>query len=162
MPIVDPPAVRSALRAGVGATLTLPIGGAIDRGRHSPVEIEVTVKLLSDGEFTYANGTAGHAGPTAVLTSGSFTLMATTKPVSIMDQNVFRARGIYPKDFDLVVCKSPNGFREHYEAMAAAIVAVDVPGSTSANLKSLPYRKCVRPIFPLDVHVEPPSEIASL
>ena len=51
---------------------------------------------------------------------------------------------------DVVVIKSPNGFRPHYEAVAAAIVPVDVPGSTSANLRSLPYQHVRRPIFPLD------------
>lgn len=161
MPIVDAPAVQAAIKAGIGATLTVPIGGTIDPMRHSPVEIEAYVKLLSDGEFTYDGGTAGHAGPTAVLVSGTYTIMATSKPVSIMDQEVFRSRGLDPEDFDLVVCKSPNGFRVHYEAMATRIIPVDVPGSTSANLHSLPYEKCVRPIFPLDKNVQPPTEIAS-
>ncbi|MFT5365756.1 MAG: microcystin degradation protein MlrC [Candidatus Latescibacterota bacterium] len=161
LPIVDPPAVEAAIKAGIGATITVPIGGTIDKDRHSPVEIKAYVKLLSDGEFTNATGTAGHAGPTAVLVSGTYTLMVTTKPVSIMDQHVFRARGIDPEDFDLVVCKSPNGFREHYEAIAARIVPVDVPGSTSANLQSLPYERCIRPIFPLDDNVQPPSEITA-
>ena len=50
----------------------------------------------------------------------------------------------------MVVLKSPNGFRTHYEEIASRIVSVDVLGSTSANLHSLPYRHCVRPIFPLD------------
>ena len=150
MPIVDPPAVEAAIKAGVGATLTVPIGGSIDAQRHTPAGCEVYVKLLTDGHFTNATGTPGYAGPTAVLVSGTRTIMATTRPVSIMDREVFLARGLDPRDFDLVVCKSPNGFRTHYEAIAKRIVAVDVPGSTSANLKSLPYQHCVRPIFPLD------------
>ncbi|MBT3604616.1 MAG: hypothetical protein HN521_16280, partial [Candidatus Latescibacteria bacterium] len=70
----------------------------------------------------------------------------------------FRSRGIDPEDFNLVVCKSPNGFRVHYEAIAERIVPVDAPGSTSANLLSLPYEKCVRPIFPLDDNVQPTFE----
>jgi len=160
LPIVDAPAVEAAIQAGIGATLTVPIGGTIDKDRHSPVEITATVKLLSDGEFTYAGGTTGHAGLSAVLVSDTYTIMATSKPVSIMDQEVFKSRGIDPHDFDLVVCKSPNGFRVHYEAMAARIIPVDVPGSTSANLQSLPYQKCVRPIFPLDDNVQPPKEIS--
>ena len=34
--------------------------------------------------------------------------------------------------------------------IAPRIVPVDAPGSTSANLRTLPYRHCPRPIFPLD------------
>ena len=41
---------------------------------------------------------------------------------------LYQSQGLEPRDFDLVVCKSPNGFRIHYEAIAARIVAVDVPG----------------------------------
>ena len=36
------------------------------------------------------------------------------------------------------------------EAICKRIVAVDCPGSTSANLRSLPYKNVNRPIFPLD------------
>ena len=67
-----------------------------------------------------------------------------------MGRRLFLSHGLDPRDFDIVVLKSPNGFRTHYQDIAARIVAVDVPGSTSANLHSLPYRNCVRPIFPLD------------
>jgi microcystin degradation protein MlrC len=63
---------------------------------------------------------------------------------------VFQAFGLEPTAFELVVVKSPNGYRTWYESIAARMIPVDVPGSTSANLRSLPYRRCVRPIFPLD------------
>ena len=33
---------------------------------------------------------------------------------------------------------------------AAAIVMVDTPGCSSANLRALPYRRLPRPIYPLD------------
>ncbi len=155
LPIVDPPAVEAAFNAGVGATIAIPIGGAIDNARFSPVTCKVYVKLLTDGAYTTGTGTPGHAGNTAVLTTNTYSIMATTRPVSIMDRRVFEARGLDPRDFDLVVCKSPNGFRVHYEEIATRIVPVDAPGSTSANLKSLPYTQCQRPMFPLDDRVQP-------
>ncbi len=160
LPLVDAPAVEAAFNAGVGATLKLDLGGTIDRERHAPIQCEAYVKLLSDGHFIYNDGLAGHAGRTAVLHVGRYTLMVTTLPVSIMDRHVFMACGLLPEHFDLVVCKSPNGFRPHYESIAARIVPVDAPGSTSANLKSLPYAHCARPIFPLDEDVPMPTEIA--
>ena len=65
-------------------------------------------------------------------------------------RKVFEARGLNPVDFDLCICKSPNGFRTYFQDIAAAIVPVDVPGSTSANLKSLPFEHVTRPVYPLD------------
>ena len=81
--------------------------------------------------------------------------MVTQYPVSIMGRKVFESRGLNPVDFDLVVCKSPNGFRTYFNDIAARIVAVDAPGSTSANLNSLPFEQLPRPIYPLDDLVEP-------
>ena len=74
----------------------------------------------------------------------------------VVGRRVFQSHGLEPTDFDVVVVKSPNGFRTWYESIADRIVPVDVPGSTSANLKSLPFEHCVRPIFPLDDNVPSP------
>ncbi len=160
LPIVDAPAVEQAHRAGVGSTLQLKLGGSIDSGRFEPLSLEVYVRTLSDGNFTYEGGLPAEAGRTAVLTYGHHAVLATERIASSVGLRIFQAHGIEPTDFDLVICKSPNGFRVHYEALATQIVPVDVPGSTSANLKTLPYEQCVRPIFPLDEGVVPPFSLA--
>ena len=159
LPLVDAPAVSKAHAAGVGATLTLDLGGSIDPERFTPLSLEVYVQTLSDGDFTYEGGLPAEAGRTAVLIHGQHAILATEHIAASVGLRIFQAHGLEPTDYDLVVCKSPNGFRIHYEALAARIVAVDVPGSTSANLKSLPYIQCVRPIFPLDEEVVPPFSL---
>ncbi len=154
--IVDKPAVQQAHTAGEGATLTLSLGGTLDPERFTPLDMEVTVQHLSDGDFLYENGTAGQGGATAVLVSGNLHIVVTSETVFVVGQQVYKSQGLDPRNFDLVVVKSPNGFRPYYDAITSRIVAVDVPGSTSANLHSLPYTQCVRPIFPLDENVTPP------
>ena len=91
-----------------------------------------------------------------MLVCGGLHVVVTSGTVFVVGQQVYKAQGLDPREFDLVVVKSPNGFRPYYEAITSTIVAVDVPGSTSANLHSLPYTQCVRPIFPLDDDVTPP------
>ena len=159
IPIVDAPAVASAVEAGIGARLKIPLGGTIDTARHTPFEIEVSVVSISDGHFIYEDGLPGAAGLTAVLAAGNHRIMVTERPVMWVGQRVFQTQGLDPIDFDVVVCKSPNGFRIHYESIASRIIAVDVPGSTSANLKSLPYRHIQRPMYPLDEDALPPFEL---
>ncbi|MFP6621435.1 MAG: M81 family metallopeptidase [Pirellulaceae bacterium] len=154
--IVDKPAVQQAQAAGEGATLTLSLGGTLDPERFTPLDMEVTVQHLSDGDFLYENGTVGQGGGTAVLVSGNLHIVVTSETVFVVGQQVYKSQGLDPRNFDLVVVKSPNGFRPYYDAITSRIVAVDVPGSTSANLHSLPYTQCVRPIFPLDENVIPP------
>ena len=113
------------------------------------------VKSLSDGDFYYEDSTRGSGGRTAVLRVGEgIYVLATERSVYVVGRRVYLAQGLDPIDFDVVVAKSPNGFRTHYESIASCIVPVDVPGATSANLRSLPYERCVRPIFPLDEAVE--------
>ena len=154
--MVDAPAVAGAIEAGVGARLTLSLGGTIDAARFAPVEVSAYVRSLSDGLFVDEDGLPGDSGRTAILMVGEHAIMATEKSASMVGRKVFLRQGLEPQDFDLIVAKSPNGFRVHYEPIAARIVAVDVPGSTSANVKTLPYEQCVRPIFPLDEDVVPP------
>ncbi len=156
IPIVDAPAVAAAFDAGVSAEITVPLGGTRDFTRFEPVTVTTQVRSLHDGQFVYENGTTGNGGRTAVLTTGSISLLVTERPVYVVGRRVFEAFGLEPQDFDLVIVKSPNGFRTWYESIARLIIPVDVPGSTSANLKSLPFKSCVRPIFPLDEDVPSP------
>ncbi len=157
--IVDAPAVLKAFEAGVGTTIDVQLGGTRDPGRFTPLTVTTTVEKLSDETFVYENGTTGDGGRTAVLRAGKIHVMVTERPIFVVGRNVFLVQGLDPQDYDVVVVKSPNGFRPHYESIASRIVPVDVPGSTSANLKSLPFEHCVRPIFPLDDNVTPPFDV---
>jgi microcystin degradation protein MlrC len=155
LPLVDAPAAERAFEAGVGSTIQVDLGGSIDATRHTPVRCEAYVQSLHDGAFKTETGTTSQAGKTAVLVTGNCSIMVTENPASIMGRKVFEARGLNPVDFDLVVCKSPNGFRTFFQDIANRIVPVDVPGSTSANLKSLPFEQVTRPIYPLDTDITP-------
>ena len=153
IPLIDAPAVAAAFAAGVGSAITMPLGGTMDPGRHTPFTTTVYVKSLHDGEFAYENGVVEQAGRTAVLTIGNITVLTTERLILFVGRRVFQAFGLEPQDFSLVVAKSPNGFRTWYESIAARIVHLDTPGSASLNLHALPYEHCARPIFPLDENV---------
>lgn len=150
-PIVDPPAVRQALAAGIGATIRVTVGGTIDPARFQPLPIEARVRMLSDGKFRSESfGWHWDSGPTAVLESGNITLIVGTRPVSLFDRSWFHAHGQDPRRFDLVVVKSPHCEPHMFSDWSAKQINVDAPGATSANLQSLGHKRCRRPIFPLD------------
>ena len=154
--IVDAPAARAAHAAGVDATLQVTLGGTRDPQRFQPFAVTAKVKALFTGDFTYEDGSRGFAGATAVLTTERADILVTERSVFVVGQRVYLDHDLDPAGYDVVVVKSPNGFRPYYEAIASRIVPVDVPGSTSANLLSLPFTRCVRPIFPLDQDVQWP------
>jgi microcystin degradation protein MlrC len=154
IPIVDPPAVRAAFTAGIGNRVRTTVGGAFDPGRFTPLPIEAQVHLLAEGRFqNESHGTIWDSGPTAVLHAGTITLVVTSRPVSLYDRSLFYAHGQNPRNFDLVVVKSPHCQRHMFAAWAARLINVDAPGATSANLHSLGHTQCTRPIFPLDLDV---------
>lgn len=161
IPIVDPPAVRSAFSAGVGASVAVTVGGALDPAHYTPLPVQAKVRLLSDGRFRSENtGENWYAGETAVLEAGNFTLVVTSRPVSLYDRSLFYAHGQDPRRFDLVVVKSPHCEEHMFAAWAAKMIHVDAPGSTSANLRSLGHARCRRPMFPLDEDVEFRAEVS--
>jgi len=148
--ITDAPAVAAARSVGIGGSVKTKVGGAMDP-RYTPVEVSGTVHMLSDGEFNNeAEGEPWHAGDCAVIKAGNFTIVLMSKPVSLHNRSLFYAHGQDPKQFDLVVVKSPHCQDHMYLTWATTYINVDAPGATSANLKSLGHTICHRPVFPLD------------
>ncbi|MFO0881299.1 MAG: M81 family metallopeptidase [Gemmataceae bacterium] len=154
IPIVDAAAVQDACRAGIGATIHTRVGGSLDSSRHHSVPLKATVRMLSDGRFRSESfGQIWFAGTTAVLEADTITLVVTSRPVHLYDRSLFLAHGLDPRQFDLVVVKSPHCQPHMYADWCARLINVDAPGSTSANLPTLGHTRCRRPIFPLDTEV---------
>ena len=155
LPIVDRPAVDAAFTAGVGAEIDVPVGGSCAPQRFTPLPLQGTVRMLSDGTFRSETfGQYWRAGKTAVIESGSVTLVVTSRPVSLFDRALFYAHGQDPRRFDLVVVKSPHCEPHMFSDWCGRLINVDAPGSTSANLLSLGHTRCNRPVFPLDDSID--------
>ena len=153
--IVDPAAAAAAHCAGVGASISVGLGGGIDTARFSPMQVTARVRLLSDGQARLETmKTTLNAGLTAVLEFDNFTVVVFSRTLSLFDRAMYFANGLNPQDFDLIVVKSPHTEHHMYDAWADSNFNVDVPGATSANLKSLGHAICARPMYPLDEGVE--------
>jgi microcystin degradation protein MlrC len=154
VPIVDAPAVHAAFTAGIGSVITTRVGGTLDPSRFHPLEVTGRVRLLSDGLFRSESfGEQWDAGPTAVLECSHITLVLGSRGVNLYDRSFFLANGQNPTTFDAVVIKSPHCQPHMYADWCAAMVHIDAPGSSSANLPYLGHTRCGRPIFPLDPDV---------
>jgi len=149
--IVDPAAAAAAHRSGVGATVEVTLGGALDTGRFSPMPVTARVRSLSDGRGRLETMKIGlDAGPTAVLTFENYTVVVFSRTLSLFDRAMYYANGLDPRDFDLIVVKSPHTEYHMYDAWVEKNFNIDIAGSTSANLPTLGHTICARPIFPLD------------
>ena len=160
-PLVDGPAVEQAFVVGVGNSARFRLGGSIDP-RYKPLELEASVKMLTTGPYFFESWeNEEDGGDTAVLVADQITVVLTTRAVNLFDRSLFLAHGCDPRRFDLVVVKSPHCQDQFYKAWAAGYFNVNVPGSTSADLKTLGHRYCQRPMFPLDdgVSFEPVAQL---
>ncbi len=153
--LVDPAAVATAIAVGIGATVTMKVGGAFDKKHSKPVKVTGLVKLISDGRWVarargYNTGITTCMGRTVVLEVGLVLILIAERSAMTVDPELFRSHGIDPVYCKIVVVKSPNGFRAAYEPIARAIFVVDTPGVSTANLSTLQWRRIPRPIYPLD------------
>ena len=63
---------------------------------------------------------------------------------------MYYAVGLNPRDFDLIVVKSPHTEYHMYDEWVEKNFNIDVPGATSANIRMLGHTICARPMYPLD------------
>lgn len=157
-PIRDPGAVATLVAAGVGARVTLPVGGATDMPSigltGEPLVMTGVVRALTDGRYTITGpqltGVRASMGRTAVLETEHATVVVTERLQEPWDLGVFTSAGVDPSRFRYVLLKSRMYFRPIFLPMATAVVYCDGDGVTSSDHQRFRYVRLRRPIFPLD------------
>lgn len=148
----DPQAVAIASAAGPGARLPLRIGGKVGPRSGDPVDLDVEV-LACRTDARQRSLTPGGTDPlgaaVAVRAQGLSLVLNSTRQ-QVFSPECFTEFGIDPAAQRLVVVKSTQHFRSGFDAMAAAVIYADTPGSLAADLGGLPYRQLPRPVWPLD------------
>jgi microcystin degradation protein MlrC len=159
--IMDREAVDACIAAGVGATVTLTVGGKHDAFHGDPVEVTGMVRLIHEGSFemggVMGRGTRSSRGRTVVLEingPGGIELQLTDLRGHPNDLNFFRAFGIEPTERRILVLKSAAHFRAAFEPIATKVIEIDAPGISTPKLKTLDYQNLRRPIYPLDEDFE--------
>ena len=149
--VADCTAAQIACAKGPRANVPLQLGGE-STSSISPVIGNFTVHSVHDGRFRLA-GPAGKGlrirlGKTAVLELNNLTVLVCESPMMCGDLNFYRAFGLDPSSFQLVVIKANTSFRENYARIASSIHVADTPGAASADLLSLPFRNLPEECYP--------------
>ena len=154
--IFDPACAAACHAAGVGATLSLDIGGKIDPSYGAPIRATGTVTHVSDGRFAITGpmmtGMRVDMGKTATFKVGGVAIVLGSVRYQNYDLGYFRIGGIEPKDCAVLAVKSMQHFRAVYAPLASDIVIVDEGGGvTSHDIRRLPFQHVRRPVYPLDL-----------
>jgi microcystin degradation protein MlrC len=162
----DPDTAKQAHEAGVGATISVKLGGFTDDLHGAPIETEACVKVLSDGQFTLRNpmgaGRLVNLGPMARLVIGNVDVLVSSRREQTLDDGTFTLHGIDVRKMRVVGIKSQQHFRGGFKDIAGTIIRTDTPGFTTSNLSDLPFEHIQRPIWPLDPLPEGYREVVTV
>ncbi|MCW5636998.1 MAG: M81 family metallopeptidase [Rubrivivax sp.] len=156
--IFDPAAARAMAAAGVGAELTLPLGGKLDMPsiglKGVPRTVSGRVRRLSDGRYRnfgpMARGELNDMGLSAVFEVGGVQVVVISDHVEPHDLAAFTAVGIAPQALRFLMLKSRVHWRAGLRPLAHAVVECAGTGVCTSDYQLLAFRKVRRPIYPLD------------
>jgi microcystin degradation protein MlrC len=157
-PIRDPEAVAKLIEAGIGAKVTLPVGGKMDMPSISrkgePLTLTGIVRNVTDGEYTITGpqftGMRCFMGRSVVLDTGTALVVISERNQEPWDRGVYESVGIDPARQRYLLLKSRMYFRPVFLPIAKGMVFCDAPGVSSSDWTEFEYKKLRRPIYPLD------------
>ncbi len=160
----DPEVVEACLDAGVGAELTVTLGGKTDDQHGEPLtDLPVYVKAITDGRYVNTGtshtgqGVQNDLGPTVHLQCGEYrdlNVIVSGTRASAFDAEVWRHMGIQPERLDVLCIPSFVAFLGDYEPFASDVILADTPGASAVDPHRFEYRHIPRPIYPLDAMSE--------
>ncbi|MCP5149742.1 MAG: M81 family metallopeptidase [Ectothiorhodospiraceae bacterium] len=154
--MVDHEAALAAHAAGLGAELTLGLGGRSFAGDR-PFEATFRVEALGDGRVRGTgpmySGARMELGPMACLRVRDVRVAVASHKAQLADQSMYRHVGIEPTAQRILVNKSSVHFRADFEPIAETILVCVAPGPMVADCGALPWTRLrrgmrIRPLGP--------------
>src|SRR6185295_19840932 len=147
--IYDPEAVKQAIAAGVGAEVTLSIGGKMKMPAiavaSSPLTVTGRVKAVTDGRFRnrgpMGRGVETDMGLSVVLDTGRAEIVLVSKHVEPFDLSCFLSLGIDPLQKRYVMLKSRVHWRAGFGDIARGIVECAGVGVCTSDYSQLSFKK---------------------
>ena len=152
--IYDTETEKQAEEAGVGAKISVKLGGKIaPECTGGPFETEAAVLALGNGEYIqegpFMHGLLQKMGPCALLGIGKVKVIVNSYKIQPSDRAAFHHFGLSPETAPIVAVKSAVHFRASYEPVAGAILEAEAPALAPMDPKSLSFRFAPKSFYPL-------------
>jgi microcystin degradation protein MlrC len=151
----DPVAVDLCCAAGVGARLSLRIGGKTSAASGPPFDAELLVTAVTDDLVVPFQQSLVSLGAAAAVRVGDLAIVIASKRVQTFHPDVFRNLAIEFEAMKIVAVKSASHFHSAFAPLAAGIIYVNCGGPYPPDPAKIPYTKIRRPIAPLDEGARP-------
>ena len=153
--IYDPEVVQTAIDAGVGAQITVDLGGKTAPSiTGAPLRVTAYVERLSDGQFRnrdeMAQGLLMKFGNCALLKIDGIRVIVCSIRTQPWDLEIYRHIGIAPEQMKILAVKSAAHFRASFSKIAAEILEVSAPATAPSDPRDAGLTRVCRPIYPLD------------
>ena len=154
--IFDPESQQRARDAGVGNRVVLDIGGKTDDLHGTPLKAEVRVRSLHAGKFResevrHGGRTAFDMGPTAIVeTDTGLAIGLTSRRVVPVSLGLMTSCDLDPAAFQVVVAKGVHAPVAAYQPVCTALIRVDTPGATAADMRGFEYEFRREPMYPFE------------
>jgi len=157
--ICDPQAVQDGIRAGVGTTATLTLGGKTDPLLGGgPLTLTGEVVCLTNGKFIaygpMGGGVERNHGPSMVFRVAGIDIVVITNNGQATDLGQFTSLGIDPTRYTTIAVKSMQHFRAAFEPLAREVILVDTGALCQVHYTPELFTKSVA-IWPLDPIEDP-------
>jgi microcystin degradation protein MlrC len=148
-PFWDPVVVGFCQRAGVGARLSLRLGGKVSRFSGAPLDVEAEVLALREKAVqTGLSDTVAPLGDCALIRVGGVRIVVNTTRTQAFGTDLFTQFGIDLATTKIIVVKSSQHFHAKFGPVASEVLYVDTPGVCPINFTTLPFRLARRDIWP--------------
>ncbi|MCE9607268.1 MAG: M81 family metallopeptidase [Planctomycetia bacterium] len=154
--LYDPAAQAEARRAGIGAQLTLAMGGRSFPEMGAPLVADVTVESLNDGKFhdpipSHGGRTDYDMGPTAIVrTERGMTVMLFSLRIPPFSLQQVLSCGLDPRTYRVIVAKGVNAPLGAYRPVVARFIRCNTPGPTCADMTQLTFHHRSQPLYPFE------------
>lgn len=156
MTLWDPEAAEKCVGAGIGAVVTLRVGGKTDDEHGAPQTITGTVRTLSDGSYEererrHGGGRRHSQGLTAVVSvpvdGGTGLLVLNSRRESPNSIHQITSVGIAPEQQKILVAKGAVAPRAAYEPVSPRLIEVDSPGACWIGRGPQSYQRAKRTLY---------------
>lgn len=146
--IMNAEAVKKAKAAGIGAEVTVTLGGVNDPVNGFPWEVTGEVYRIVENDRT--------GGDIVVLKAGGLHIIVPSRRIQLPLPESFDIFNLQLEEFDIIVIKI--GYLDHeWEDLAPIRLLALTDGAVNQDIPNLTFERVQRPMYPLDVEMPEPD-----
>ena len=107
------------------------------------------VSLAAASEASGSKAIGKDAGEVAGLEANGIKILLSSRKTPPFDLGQLRSQGIIPEDLWVIGVKAAVAHRRAYDKIAKGSYTVTTPGPCTSALKTLPYQRLRKPVFPI-------------